>query len=52
MGFQIYGIIDAYSRYIIHVFVGTSNRTMIAVLKYYLLAVEEFGVVPVKTMYG
>ena len=47
-GFQIYGIIDAYSRYIIHVFVGTSNRTMIAVLKYYLLAVEEFSVVPVK----
>ena len=43
-GFQIYGIIDAYSRYIIHVFVGTSNRTMIAVLMYYLLAVEVFGV--------
>jgi len=43
-GFQIYGIIDAYSRYIIHVFVSTSNRTMIAVLMYYLLAVEVFGV--------
>ena len=45
-GFQIYGIIDAHSRYIIHVFVGLSNRTMIAVLVYYLMAVGELGEVP------
>jgi len=43
-GFQIYSIIDTYSHYIIHIFVSTSNWTMIAVLMYYLLTVEVFGV--------
>lgn len=46
-GFQIYGIIDAYSRKIIHVFVGISNRTAAAVQKYFLMAVKEYGF-PVK----
>jgi hypothetical protein len=35
-GFQIYGIIDAYSRYIVGVYVGMSNRTQVAVEKFYL----------------
>ena len=40
---QIYGIIDAYSRFIIHLFVSLSNRTLIAVQKYYLMAVKQYG---------
>jgi transposase InsO family protein len=43
-GFQIYGIIDAYSRKILGVFVGLSNRTQIAVLKYYINTIENYGV--------
>jgi transposase InsO family protein len=35
-GFQIYGIIDAYSRYVVGCYVGISNRTQIAVQKFYL----------------
>ncbi|KAF3924477.1 hypothetical protein ABW20_dc0109724 [Dactylellina cionopaga] len=46
-GFQIYGIIDAYSRRIIHVFVGITNRTMIAAAAYYLIAVKDLGFIPV-----
>lgn len=42
-GFQIYGIMDAYSRMILGVFVGNSNRTQIAVLKYYLRTIKKFG---------
>jgi hypothetical protein len=47
-GFQIYGIIDAYSRMIIGVFVGISNRTQIAILKFYLLCIREQGYFPKK----
>ena len=47
-GFQIYGIIDAYSRMIIGVFVGISNRTQIAVLKFYLRCVRGEGYFPKK----
>jgi transposase InsO family protein len=43
-GFQIYGIIDAYSRKILGMFIGLSNRTQIAVLKYYLRTIKEYGV--------
>ena len=39
----MYGIMDAYSRFIIHLFVGLSNRTLIAVRKYYLMAVMQYG---------
>ncbi|KAF3912624.1 hypothetical protein ABW20_dc0101605 [Dactylellina cionopaga] len=45
-GFQIYAIIDAFSRYLIHVFVGVSNRTMISALTYYLQAVKHLGFMP------
>jgi hypothetical protein len=35
-GFQIYRIIDVYSRYIVRVYVSMSNRTQVAVEKFYL----------------
>ena len=43
-GFQIYAIVDAYSRFIIHLFVGLSNQTLVAIQKYYLMAVLLFGI--------
>jgi hypothetical protein len=43
-GFEIYGIIDAYSRKILGMFIGLLNRTQIAVLKYYLATVKKHGV--------
>ena len=43
-GFQIYGIIDAYSRRILGMFVGLSNQTQIAVLKYYLHTIKKYGI--------
>ena len=39
-GFQIYGIIDAYSRKILGMFVGLLNCTQIAVLKYYIHTIK------------
>jgi hypothetical protein len=38
-GIEIYGAIDAYSRRIIWLYVGNSNRTKISVVKQYLEAV-------------
>ena len=35
-GFEIYGAIDAYSRYIVWCYVGISNRTAVSVNKQYL----------------
>ena len=43
-GFQIYGFIDAYSRRILGMFVDLSNRTAIAVQKFYLKIVEQYGI--------
>ena len=43
-GFQIYAIVDAYSRFIIHLFVGLSNQTLVAIQKYYLMTVLLFGI--------
>jgi hypothetical protein len=42
-GFQIYGIIDAYSRKILGLWVGISNRTQVAVQKFFLECVREYG---------
>jgi hypothetical protein len=39
-GIEIYGAIDAYSRYIIWIYVGISGRTAISVLRQYLDTVE------------
>jgi hypothetical protein len=47
-GFQIYGIIDAYSRMIIGVFVGVSNRTQIAVLAFFLHCIRLHNCFPKK----
>ena len=35
-GFEIYGAIDAYSRYVVWCYVGISNRTAVSVNKQYL----------------
>jgi len=43
-GIEIYGIIDVYSRMIIGLFVGISSRTAVAVQKYFLLAVDKYGI--------
>ena len=43
-GFQIYGIIDAFSRMIIGVYIGISNRTQVAVLAFFLRCVRHHGI--------
>ncbi|KAI5788940.1 hypothetical protein DFH27DRAFT_632694, partial [Peziza echinospora] len=45
-GFQIYGCIDAYSRYIVWCYVGHSNRTAVSVNKQFLTMVAEFDLFP------
>ena len=42
-GFEIYGFIDAFSRFTTGVYVGITNRTQVAVLKYYLDCVRRLG---------
>ena len=41
LGFEIYGAIDAYSRYIVWCYIGISNRTAISVNKQYLRLVRH-----------
>ena len=43
-GFQIYGIIDAYSHKILGMFIRLLNHTQITVLKYYIHTIKKFGV--------
>jgi hypothetical protein len=45
-GFEIYACIDAYSRYIIWIYVGISAGTAVSVGQQYLGAVRQAGVVP------
>jgi len=45
-GFQIYAAIDAYSRYITWIYVGTTAHTAVSVLKQYLDTIEELGIHP------
>ena len=40
-GFEIYGAIDAYSRYIVWCYVGISNRTAVSVNKQYLRLIRH-----------
>ncbi len=40
-GFYIHGCIDAYSRYIIWLHVGVSNKQSQLILKYFLYAIKE-----------
>jgi hypothetical protein len=42
-GFQIYGIIDAFSRYVLDIYVGISNRTQVSIQKFFLGCVRQFG---------
>jgi hypothetical protein len=46
-GFEIYSIINTYSRKILGMFIGLLNRTQIAVLKYYLATVKKHRVLKV-----
>jgi hypothetical protein len=39
-GFQIYGLIDGYSRFVRSIYCGVSNRTAVAVMKQYLTMVR------------
>ena len=45
-GFEIYAAIDAYSRYIVWVYVGISARTSISILRQYLDTVHDLQVMP------
>ncbi|KAI9882893.1 MAG: hypothetical protein M1823_005351 [Watsoniomyces obsoletus] len=45
-GIEIYAAIDAYSRYVIWLYVGVSSRTSVSVLKQYLCVVQDGGIVP------
>lgn len=45
-GFQIYGCIDAYSRYVIWAYVGISSRTKVSVLRQYCEIIQHFGFIP------
>ncbi len=45
-GIEIFAAIDAYSRYIVWIYVGISARTSISVLRQYLDAVTELQVIP------
>jgi len=45
-GFEIYAAIDAYSRKIMWIYIGISNRTGRSVLHQYLHAVEQTGYLP------
>ena len=40
-GFEIYGAIDTYSRYIVWCYVGISNRTAVSVNKQYLRLLHQ-----------
>lgn len=42
-GIEVYAAIDAYSRYIIWIYVGISARTAVSVLRQYLNTVEVLG---------
>lgn len=45
-GIEVYAAIDAYSRYIIWIYVGVSARTAVSVLRQYLDTVKLFGQQP------
>ena len=45
-GIQIYAAIDAYSRYIVWIYVGVSNRTAVSVLRQYLDIIESEKIMP------
>ena len=47
-GIEIYGAIDAYSRYVPWMYVGVSAATAVSVAKMYLEALE---VVPIQSQY-
>ncbi len=45
-GFEIYGAIDAYSRYIVWIYVGVSSHTSISCLRQFLDSAKETGKIP------
>jgi len=45
-GFEIYGAIDAYSRYIVWIYVGVSGHTAVSCLRQYLDTAKEINKIP------
>ena len=45
-GIEVYAAIDAYSRYIIWIYVGISARTQVSVVRQYLDTVKTLQKVP------
>lgn len=45
-GIEIYACIDAFSRYIIWIYVGISNHTQVSVVRQYMESVAARGIVP------
>lgn len=45
-GIEIYGAVDAYSRYVVWAYVGISNRTGVSVYYQYLDTIRSVGVQP------
>ena len=45
-GIEIYAAIDTYSRKIIWIYVGITNRTAMSVLHQYLTTIEDIGYIP------
>jgi hypothetical protein len=45
-GIEIYAAIDAYSRYVLWVYVGVSACTAVSVLRQYLDTVQDYGIQP------
>jgi hypothetical protein len=42
-GIEIYAAIDAYSRYVVWIYVGVSGMTAVSVVRQYLNAVKNIG---------
>ena len=45
-GFEIYGCIDGYARYILNVDIGICNGCEVAIQKFYLVTVSQYDTVP------
>ena len=45
-GFEIYGFIDSYSRYILQLYVGVDNQTAVSINKQYLRMIRKTNHLP------
>jgi hypothetical protein len=53
-GIEIYAAIDAYSRYVVWIYVGVSGMTAVSVVRQYLNAIKNIGYHPqvIRSDYG